>query len=122
MHPTVGANDGSSGLAAVFRADRDGDAAANLKGTGDLAPHGVECLNQIVENLIGQMLMENTLVTEGPIVEFQRLGFHNAWPWNVTNRQRGKIGLTCSRAKTGELRGGKLDHIRAPLVAIGKGL
>ncbi len=106
MHPTIGVNDGSSGLAAVFRADRDGDAAANLKGTGDLAPHGIKCLNQIVENLIGKMLVKNALITEGPIIEFQRLGFHNARSRNITNRQRRKIGLTCSGAKTGELRGG----------------
>lgn len=106
MHPTIGANDGSSGFAAVFRADRDGDAAANLKGTGDLAPHGIKCLNQIVENLIGQMLVKNALITEGPIIKFQRLRFYYARTWNITNGQRGKIGLARSRAKTGELRGG----------------
>ena len=68
------------------------------------------------------MFVEDALVPKGPEIEFEGLGFHDAFFGYVANANLGEVRLAGSRAQAGELVGLELDDVIAFGVAVWKGL
>ena len=67
--------------------------------------------DQVLHDDVHTVLMEIPMVTEAEEVEFQTLALHHSLSRYVENPDFCEIGLTCNRAKRGELRTVELHPI-----------
>ncbi len=80
------------------------DAAAHVELGGEPHEAGLGRLDQIVEDAVGDVLVEVTFLAETPHVELQALQFDAGLVGNVVKDQRGEIRLPGLGAKTREFR------------------
>ena len=99
-------------------AHRDADATADAEGASDFAPDRVDGRNKVVEDLVGQVLVEHALLAEAPIVKLEGLRLHDARTRHVADRDLGEVGLAGGRTQAGELIGRKLDGVVPALLTI----
>lgn len=87
---------------AMFGYDIGEDAAAHVEFCRQ--PHETGCggCNQVVQDMVGDGLMECALVAKGPDVEFQAFQFDALLIRDVIQIQGGEIGLSGFRAQTGK--------------------
>lgn len=80
------------------------DAATHVELAGQAHEAGVRGPHQVIQDAVGDGLMEMSLVPEGPDVELQALQLHAARVRNVVQEQGGKVRLAGLGAQTGEFR------------------
>jgi len=101
----------------------DGADAASCGPAGfDAHPFGATGGHQVVQDLIGDVLVKNPLVAEGLEIELEALEFDAERTGNVSNHHRAEIRLAGLGAEAGELGGLVLDEVFALRVRIGEGL
>ena len=101
---------------------RGEDAAAHVELRGEAHEPRLRRGDQIVQNAVGHIFVEMTLIAERPHVKFKALQFHALLIRNVIKDQGGKIGLTGFGAEAGELGNLHMDMVIALRVRIGEGL
>src|SRR6185503_7252663 len=69
---------------------------------------------QVVEDPVGDRLMERAFVAVGPHVLLERLQFDAKPVGDVVEQEHGEIGLSRHRAQAGELRDLHVDPVVAP--------
>ena len=89
----------------MFRGYNNSDATAGIEIYFDPAPTGIKCGDKIVEQTVGKVFMEGTLVPEGPEVKFQRLGFHDLLIGYIADHNFRKVRLSGFRTDAGEFTG-----------------
>jgi len=67
------------------------------------------------------MFVEDALVPKGPEIEFEGLGFDDAFFGYVANANLGEVRLAGSRAQASEFVGLEFDDVVALGIAVGKG-
>src|SRR3990172_8090325 len=107
---------------AVFGLDRDPDTAANGEGAADATPAGIERRHQVVEDLVGDVLVEDAFVAIRPQIELERFRLENLRSGDVLYRNRGEVRLTCGRADAGELVALQADQVLSLRIVVGEGL
>ena len=70
--------------------------------------------HQVVEDPVGHVLVEATLVAVAPQVQLERLELHQRLVGHVGDAHRGEVGLPGQRAEAGELRGVTRDQVVPP--------
>ena len=106
---------------AVVGKGNDGDAAAGIEGAEHLQIAGSHELDEVVEDHVDAILVEIALIPEAEEIELERFALDHPLIRDVTDRDRGKIGLSGHGAEGGELRTIKGDPVVAPRVLVGKG-
>src|SRR3989304_8351260 len=106
----------------MFGLDRDPDTAANGEGAADATPAGIERRHQIVEDRIGDVLMEDAFVAIRPQIELERFRLENLRSGDVLYRDRGEVRLTRGRADAGELVALQADQVVPLRIVVGGGL
>ena len=97
------------------------DAAAHQKLGGQAHEARVRGLDQVVEDPVGDVLVEGAFLAEGPDVELQGLEFHAARIGHVVQLQGGEVRLAGLGAQAGELRHGDVDGVIPARVGIFEG-
>ena len=77
--------------------------------------------DQIIENPVGDVLMEGTFIAKRPDVQFKGLQFDTQLLRYVLKEQRGEVGLAGLRAQAGKFRRANADGVIPVRVRIGKG-
>ena len=96
---------------AVFRHHVGEDAAAHIELAGEAHETGVGGLGQVVQDAVGDILVEVALVAEGPDVELEAFQFHAAPVRDVVQEQGGEVRLAGFWAQAGELRDFDVDVV-----------
>ena len=91
--------------------DGGGDAATHLPDGFDRHASGHRGPEQIVEDLIGDCLVERSLIAVAPQVHLETLQFDEKLVGYVGDSNRGEIGLACHGAKAGHLIGFTHDFV-----------
>ena len=78
--------------------------------------------DQIIQDSVGDLLVEGPNIAVGPEVKFQALQLYTKLLRNVSDPDRCKIGLSRLRAKTGKLRALELNFIVPARLWIGENL
>ena len=78
--------------------------------------------HQIVEDPIGDVLVEDSLVAEGLEIQFQALQFHAGLIGHVAEREGAEVWLAGLRADRGELWTDMLNGVITARELVGKGL
>lgn len=78
------------------------NSSANVKLGGEADVTRVEGAYQVVEDLVGQVLVKTTLVAVTPEVKFPRFKFNAILIRNILQFQCGKVGLAGFWAQTSE--------------------
>lgn len=68
---------------------------------------------EVVQNTIGDVFIENSLVAKLLQIQFQTLELDAQFAWYVAKDQRPKVGLTCFRANRRKLRASNFDFVSA---------
>ena len=89
----------------MFRGHNNSDATAGIEVYFDPAPTRIKCSDKIVEQTVGKMFMEGTLVPEGPEVKLERFGFHNLLIGHIADHDFRKVGLSGFGTNAGEFTG-----------------
>ena len=86
--------------------DDDGrvDAAAHVESGGQSGEARAHTPDEVVENRIGDRLMEDAKIPIRPDIKLQRFQFDAEGFWDVFEVQYREIGLARLRTETGELR------------------
>src|ERR687885_2170787 len=95
------------------RPDGRGDAAAHVPHRDDVHLLWFERGHQIVQNPVGDVLVEVALLTEAPQVKLQAFELDDLRAWNVGDRKGREVGLARHRTDAGELGADALDFIVA---------
>src|SRR5438067_2809966 len=101
------------------RAHGGGDAAAHVPHRNDAHLLWFERVDQVVQNAIGDVLVEVAFVAEAPQVELQAFELDDLRTRNVTDRKRREVGLARHRTDAGELGADALDLVVAMRVRVG---
>jgi hypothetical protein len=72
---------------------------------------GIKKLNQITQNVIGDVFVKYLLIAKTIDVELERLKFYTPLVRNVLNANRGEIRKAASWADAGELRAAEFNRI-----------
>src|SRR6056297_563787 len=94
------------------------DTAADVEIRRQPQEAGVRGSHQILQDPVGDRLVEGALVTERPHVELQGFQFDAADIGNVLEVQRGEVRLAGLRAQAGELRHRDTDGIIAARIGV----
>jgi hypothetical protein len=78
--------------------------------------------HQIIQNAIDNVLMKPPLFPEGPEVRLERLQFDAHFFWDISDSNRGKIGLARKGTETGKLGTFQADLVVSAWSRIGKGV
>ena len=105
---------------AVFRCDGRANPAPNVPIALDLGPPRRDSGNKIVQDAVGDILVECPFVPVGPQVELERFKFDAQLIRDVFDNEMRKIRLAGERTDAGELRSVESDDIVAIGVRIGK--
>src|SRR5205807_5356738 len=87
-------------------------------GANGHAPGG-HGLDQVVEDAVGDVLVEGALVPVAPQVELQRLELDDGRAWDIGDGDGGEVGLTRHGTHAGELRGLAAHLVVPPRVGVG---
>src|SRR3990172_11489189 len=107
---------------AVFGFDGDPDTAANREGAADATPARVERRHQIVEDRVGDVLVEDAFVAIRPQIELERFRLEDLRSGDVLYRDGGEVRLTRGRADAGELVALQADQVVPLRIVVGEGL
>src|SRR6478609_2383911 len=97
------------------------DAATHAEARLELHVARLRRGRQVVEDAVGDGLVESAFVAERPDVELERFQLNALAIGNVVEHQRGEVGLPGHRAQAGELRDLHVDPVVAPRRRIGEG-
>src|SRR5690242_16520122 len=103
-------NPDAGGGSGVGGGDGGGDAAADVPVGGDGHAAGGEGGDEVVEDAVGDVLVEVPLVPEAPQVQLERLELDDALVGHVGEHHGGEVGLARHRAQAREL-GGLAPHL-----------
>src|SRR3954466_4593813 len=98
------------------------DSAADEEISGDFAAARLQCRDEIVEDPVGDGLVERALVAVAPEVELEALELHAELAGHVADADGREVRLPRHRAEAGELRRLEADLVLAIRLRIGKGL
>lgn len=98
------------------------DAATHIEVPSDGASYRPAGCNEIVQNLIGHMLVKNALVSIPEEIEFKRLQLHYALIWDIGYSDFSKIWLSGTGTQSSKLRATDIDFVLASGMLIRKGL
>ena len=105
----------------MFGQDLDPDPAPGVEIDFDPAPLGSQCIDQVVEQQVGEVFVEDPLVPIGPEVKFQGFRFDDLLIGDVTDEDFGEVRLSGFGAKAGEFIGAQLDHVSPFGITVGEG-
>lgn len=106
---------------AVFGDDVGEDAAADVELGGEAHESRLGRGDQVVEDAVGDVLVEVAFLAERPHVELQALQLDALLVGDVVEDQRGEIRLAGLGAQAGEFRDLHVDMVVAARVRIGEG-
>ena len=106
----------------MFGDDVGEDAAAHVEAGGEAHEPGLGGADEVVEDAVGDVLVEVAFVAEAPDVEFEALQFDAAAVGDVVKRQRGEVRLPGLGTEAGELRDLHMDLVVALRVGVVEGL
>ena len=101
--------------------DFDANSAPGVEIDLDPAPFGSQCIDQVVEQQVGEVFVEDPFVPVTPEVEFQGFRFDDPLVGNVTDEDFGKVRLSGFGTKAGKFVGSQLDYVSPFGVAVGEG-
>ena len=101
--------------------DPRGDATAGSELGDQRQAAGLENGRQIIEDAVGDVLVEDAFVAKRLQVQFQALEFHAEFVRDVAERQRSEVGLSRLRAHRRELRAEDLDLVVTAGKCVGEG-
>lgn len=102
----------------MFRHHVGEDAAAHVEAGGQAHVAGLGGLDQVVEDAVGDVLVEMALVAEAPDVELQALQLDADLVGDVVQGQDGEIRLPGLGAEAGEFRNLHVDLV----IPVGSGI
>src|SRR5690606_26669709 len=108
--------------AGVAGDDRRGDAAACREGARDGHTPGGAGADEVVEDLVGDGLVEDALVPELEHVIIEGLEFDTAIRQHILDADHGEIGQPRLRADRRKLRAADIDLVLAAWTGVGEGL
>src|SRR5690554_3132363 len=98
-------------LPRIFRLHDRMQAAADVEVADNGRPAWVDRGDQVVEDLVGDLLVEGALVAVRPEVQLERLQLHDLLVRDIADGDRGEVGLAGYRADASELRRRDLDLV-----------
>src|SRR2546428_8072917 len=104
---------------AVNGADLRLDATAHVEVADDFRPPGPGGGHEVVEDAIGDVLVEGALLPERPQVELERFQLDEVLVGHVADANGGEVRLPRHRAQAGELRDRHGDLVVAVRMRVG---
>lgn len=98
------------------------DPSADLEVAHDRHLSGFDGTDQVVQDPVGHVLVEMTLVAKRPQVELQGLQFDAKKVRDVANCEGGEVRLPGLRAQASELGAGEMDLVIPPRLRVGERL
>ena len=88
----------------------------------DLHEPGLDGDDQVVQNAVGDCLMEGPFITVGPQIEFEGFQFHAEFFGDVSDLDRGKIRLAGLGTEAGKLGAVKPDLVIPVRLGVWEGI